>query len=122
MLGLTEHSVPQPGCSSHQNNQPSREDAILDPAPVTTTFIFPTDTELNLFSGIQIFDKGHIGHHVFQATSMFLIPVTTRGHSALSQADFLLPGRKHRLVLTSLWGTFTPAVSDLRGHLLYLDI
>lgn len=121
--GLWVHS----GACQHRdsalgNNPPGREDAIPDPALVTTAFILPTDTELNLFSATQIFDRGHTQLCVFRETSLFFLPITTSGHDAFSQTELHLPGRKRGLVLTSLQGIFTLAASDLRGQLLYLDL
>lgn len=50
-------------CQHHNsalgNNSLSGDDAVPNPAPVTTAFVLPTDTELNLFSAMQIFYKGH---------------------------------------------------------------
>lgn len=95
--GPCQHRDSAPG-----NNPLSGEDATPNPALVTTAFILPTDTELNLFSAIQIFDKGHTEQCAFQETSLVFLPITAPGCDALSRTELLLPGRKRRLVLTLL--------------------
>ena len=108
--------------SAPRNNAPSGEDAVPNPAPVTTAFILPTDTELNLFSATQIFDRGLTERCAFRETSLVFLPITAPECDALSQTELNLPGKKCGLILMSLRGIFTLAASDLRVQLLYLDL